>query len=126
MACESSFLFALKLLHWSVRLGWRQAKHLKKKVKQYAREVSRISASKSPRVKATLNQAYAKLLGQAGDLIEASPHAGKKGPQGLHCVTAARYKSPFLSSQLRPLADADGECLQHRLSSNPTWRTSLQ
>jgi IS5 family transposase len=50
--------------------GWRQAKHLKKSAKQYAREVSRISASKSPKVKATLDQAYAKLLGHAGNLVE--------------------------------------------------------
>lgn len=50
--------------------GWRQAKHLKKKVKQGVREVARISASKSPKVKAGLNQAYADLLKVAADLIE--------------------------------------------------------
>ena len=50
--------------------GWRQAKHLKRRVKQCVREVSRISASKSPRVKATLNQAYAKLLELVGHLMQ--------------------------------------------------------
>lgn len=50
--------------------GWRQAQHWHKKVKQQVREVSRISASKSPRVKATLNAAYAKLLELAADLLD--------------------------------------------------------
>lgn len=49
--------------------GWRQARHLKKKVKRQVREVARISASHSPRVKATLNQAYADLLETAGQLL---------------------------------------------------------
>jgi hypothetical protein len=34
--------------------GWRQATHLKKKAKQLVRGVAQISASKSPRVQATL------------------------------------------------------------------------
>jgi IS5 family transposase len=50
--------------------GWRQAAHLQKKVKQCAREISRISASQSPKVKATLNQAYAKLLSRVAPLLE--------------------------------------------------------
>ena len=50
--------------------GWRQAKHLQKKVKQQVREVARVSASKSPRIKATLNQAYAGLLQRVGPLME--------------------------------------------------------
>ena len=49
--------------------GWRQAKHLKKKVKRQVREIARISVSKSPAVKATLNQAYAELLQTVSDLI---------------------------------------------------------
>ena len=50
--------------------GWRQANHLRKKAKRLTREVARISASKSPQVKATLNAAYAKLLTHAGGLLE--------------------------------------------------------
>lgn len=50
--------------------GWRQAKHWRKKIKQQVREVSRISASKNPQVKATLNAAYAMLLKQSGQLLE--------------------------------------------------------
>lgn len=49
--------------------GWRQAKYLQRKVKQQVREVSRISASRSPHVKATLNQVYADLLELVGQLI---------------------------------------------------------
>lgn len=49
--------------------GWRQAKHLKKKAKQLTREVARVSASKNPQVKATLNAAYAELLTHAGELL---------------------------------------------------------
>ena len=50
--------------------GWRQAKHLRKKIKRQVREISRISASESPQVKATLNQAYGELLDSALDIIQ--------------------------------------------------------
>lgn len=50
--------------------GWRQASHLRKKAKRLTREVARISASKSPQVKATLNAAYAELLTHADELLE--------------------------------------------------------
>ena len=50
--------------------GWRQAKHLKKKAKQLAREVARISASQSPAVQATLNDAYDRLLDHARLLLD--------------------------------------------------------
>ena len=50
--------------------GWRQARHLKKRAKQLAREVSRISASKSPTVKAKLSPAYGQLLNHAGVILE--------------------------------------------------------
>jgi len=79
--------------------GWRQAKHLKKKVKQHAREVSRISASKSPRVKATLNQAYAKLLEFAGNLMERSRMLAKKARSAAG-RKGSTVEIAFLSSQL--------------------------
>ena len=50
--------------------GWRQANHLRKKAKRLTREVVRISSSKSPQVKATLNAAYAELLTHAEELLE--------------------------------------------------------
>jgi hypothetical protein len=54
---------------------------LEKKVKQCAREISRISASQSPRVKATLNQAYAKLLSRAATLLERARTLQEKAQQ---------------------------------------------
>ena len=50
--------------------GWRQAKHLQKQIKQQAREIARISASKSPRVLATLPAAYGELLRRAADVLD--------------------------------------------------------
>jgi len=79
--------------------GWRQAKYLKKRVKQYAREISRISASKNPRVKATLNQAYAKLLEHAGNLIERARTLEKK-TQSAALRNGSTPQIALLSSQL--------------------------
>lgn len=50
--------------------GWRQAKHLKKTIKQQVREIARISASKSPRVTATLPTAYGELLTRVADVLD--------------------------------------------------------
>ena len=50
--------------------GWRQAKHLRKKIKQQVREIGRISASKSPAVKAKLYPAYGQLLEQVGRVLD--------------------------------------------------------
>jgi len=61
--------------------GWRQAAHLEKKVKQCVREISRISASQSPQVKATLNQAYAQLLERVAPLLERARTLQNKAQQ---------------------------------------------
>jgi hypothetical protein len=50
--------------------GWRQSKHLSKKIKQLARNVSRISASKSPNKKDALESVYSDLLDRTQLLIE--------------------------------------------------------
>lgn len=50
--------------------GWRQAKHLRQKIKQQVREIARISASKSPAVKASLHPAYGVLLEQVGRVLD--------------------------------------------------------
>jgi IS5 family transposase len=50
--------------------GWRQTKHLSKKIKELARNISRISASKSPRKKDALESFYSDLLERAILLIE--------------------------------------------------------
>ncbi len=50
--------------------GWRQSKHLSKKIKELAKNISRISASKSPRKHAALESIYSDLLDRTGLLIE--------------------------------------------------------
>lgn len=49
---------------------WRQSKHLLKRVKADVRGISRISASKSPRVKASLPSAYGRLTGRVAMILE--------------------------------------------------------
>ena len=107
---ESSLIFdgAKKIIPLCVRLakltgasGWRQAKHLRKVIKQQAREIARISASKSPRVTATLPAAYEKLLSRMVDLLQraetlktqAQEHSSSLAVIGLiaHCLL---YTSP--------------------------------
>ena len=44
------------------RPGWRQGKHLRKRVKEHVRTIGRIGSSKSPKAKARLPQAYGRLL----------------------------------------------------------------
>jgi hypothetical protein len=50
--------------------GWRQSKHLKKRIKADVRTIAQISASKSPKVKAALPAAYESLLSRATALLE--------------------------------------------------------
>ncbi len=50
--------------------GWRQSKHLTRAIKKRVRVISQIVASKSPRTKAGLPQAYANLLDRVVLLIE--------------------------------------------------------
>ena len=50
--------------------GWRQSKHLLKRIKECARTISQISASKSPRVKAGLSGAYEQLIDRASAILD--------------------------------------------------------
>jgi IS5 family transposase len=50
--------------------GWRQGKHLLKRIKREVRTISQISASKSSKVKAGLPCAYKRLLHRAGILLD--------------------------------------------------------
>lgn len=79
--------------------GWRQTTHLQKKTKRLVREVARLSARNTPHAKASLNEAYGKLLDHARHLLERARALEKKARQ-----RASRRKkaSPigFLSSQL--------------------------
>ncbi len=49
--------------------GWRQSKHLLKRVKEHVRTISQISVSKSPKVKAGLSPAYQRLLDRAASIL---------------------------------------------------------
>ena len=49
--------------------GWRQSKHLLKRVKEQVRTIAQISASKSPKVKAGLSPAYRRLLDRAASIL---------------------------------------------------------
>lgn len=50
--------------------GWRQAKSQLKKIKQEAREIARLSASKSPKVKKGIYPAYGVLLNRVGLVLD--------------------------------------------------------
>jgi len=50
--------------------GWRQGKHLRKRVKEHVRTIGRIVSSKSPKVKARLPQAYGRLLDAAKRILD--------------------------------------------------------
>ncbi len=67
-------------------VGWRQAEHLQKKAKALAREIARISASKSPHVKKGLNPAYAELITHARMILE---RAEKLKMAGETCANGA-------------------------------------
>lgn len=76
--------------------GWRQSRHLLKRVKEQVRTIAQISGSKSPKVKAGLPQAYEKLLDRATAIVERAKILQKQGEN--------RKKSPLaigLSLQLK-------------------------
>jgi len=50
--------------------GWRQGKHLLKRVKEHVRTISQVSASKSPKVKARLPKAYERLLDRVLPILD--------------------------------------------------------
>jgi hypothetical protein len=50
--------------------GWRQQAHLRKKIKNLHREISRVAASKKPSAKKKLKKLYAKLLKQTKIVLE--------------------------------------------------------
>jgi len=50
--------------------GWRQGKHLLKRVKEHLRTISQVSASRSPKVKAGLSKAYGRLLDRVAPILD--------------------------------------------------------
>ena len=70
--------------------GWRQGKHLLKRVKEHMRTISQISASKSPRVKARLPKAYERLLDRVSPILDRAKTLQKQaenGSQSVHLYT---------------------------------------
>lgn len=59
--------------------GWRQSRHLLRRVKEHVREIAQISGSKSPKVKAGLPRAYERLLDRASSIIERAKSLQKLG-----------------------------------------------
>ncbi len=50
--------------------GWRQGKHLQRRIKERVRTIAKISASRSPQVKKGLASAYGRLLDRAATILE--------------------------------------------------------
>lgn len=65
------------LKHVSVP-GWRQAPHLRKRIKEQVRKISFISSSKSPKVKEGLPKAYEALLKRTSSLLDRAKQLLKK------------------------------------------------
>jgi len=61
--------------------GWRQATYQLKKIKQQVREIARLSASKSPAVKAGIYRAYGVLLERVGHVLERIRSLQKECPK---------------------------------------------
>lgn len=75
--------------------GWRQSKHLLKRVKEHVRTIAQISASKSPKVKAGLSAAYQRLLDRAASIL-----ARARSLQTEAEAAAASLEAMTLSTQL--------------------------
>ena len=72
---------------------------MKRKTKRLVREIGRISASDSPRVKATLNAAYGKLLDHASSVLDRAKSLENRA-QMVASARSATSEIIFLSSQL--------------------------
>ena len=59
-------------------VGWRQANHLLKRIKEDVRRISQISASKSEKAKAALPSAYGRLLNRATELLDRAKSLQKR------------------------------------------------
>jgi len=75
--------------------GWRQSKHLRKRIKSLVRTISQISASKSPQVKAGLPKAYGQLLDCAAMILDRAKALQKQGE-----MAGASLQALALSKQL--------------------------
>jgi hypothetical protein len=76
--------------------GWRQSKHLLKRVKQHVRTIAQVSASKSPKAKAHLAPAYEQLLDRVAVILERAKTLQKQAEMNGCCLA-----SRLLSEQLQ-------------------------
>jgi len=77
--------------------GWRQSKHLLKRIKEHVRTIAQISASKSPRVKAGLAGAYQRLLDRAASILERAQTLQQQGAAS-HALFSAQNMSVALKT----------------------------
>jgi IS5 family transposase len=84
--------------------GWRQSKHLLKRVKEHVRTIAQISASKSPKVKAGLSPAYARLLDRAGLILDRAKSLQKQAE-----TDGVSVESLALSQELQHWIDLTGQ-----------------
>jgi IS5 family transposase len=80
--------------------GWRQSRHLLKRIKEHVRTIGRISASKSPKTKATLAPAYQRLLDGAAKILDRARALQKQAETG-----RVSLDSLTLSAQLQRWAE---------------------
>jgi hypothetical protein len=76
--------------------GWRQAKHLQKRIKEHVRTIAKISASKSPNVKKGLTPAYGRLLDRAAAILDRAKSLQKQAE-----ANGLSVESLILSEQLK-------------------------
>ena len=69
--------------------GWRQGKHLLKRVKEHLRSISQMSASKSPKVKAGLQKGYERLLGRVSPILDRAKTLGKQAEDSSRSLHAS-------------------------------------
>jgi len=80
--------------------GWRQHRHLQKRIKGAARLISQISASKSPHVKARLPAAYEELLERTQQILKRAKSLaiqGENEPFSLRAMGLAKQLQHWIS-----------------------------
>jgi hypothetical protein len=84
--------------------GWRQRKHLHKKVKEFARTIAQIAASKSPKVKTGIAPAYQRLLERVKLILDRAKLLQTQAESG-----ASSKDALILSAQLKHWIELTGQ-----------------
>jgi IS5 family transposase len=87
-----------KIIPWCGKLarrinvaGWRQSEHLYRRIKECVRRIAKISASRSPAVKAGLPTAYKRLLERAEEILERAQALQKQAANRDSSATALAF-----------------------------------